>query len=166
VRDETSASPFLRTVVMLTYPSLQVLSCASSCSGDSALSLAPCMRCDVRWAVLQVGRTVLDFDGLCQCDVRAVLSPDCPLAGCRAPVTIVRVLDYGSSAVSNSELSRYTRASIWLNSAVRPGAVGRSTPCCYRTEISLRGATRLSPTISTCPAPTSILWVIWGQHRN
>src|SRR3970282_1647271 len=103
----TSAPPFVNSRDA-GVPVVAGLSCASSCPGDSALSLAPCVRCDVRWAVLQVGRTVLDFDGLCQCDARAVLSPDCPLAGCRAPVTMVRVLGYGSSAVSSSESSRYT----------------------------------------------------------
>ena len=35
--------------------------------GDSAVSLTPCVRCDVRVADLQVGRTVWELVAQCQC---------------------------------------------------------------------------------------------------
>lgn len=43
-----------------------ITSCASSCSGDPAVSLVPCMRCDVRVADLQVAGTLVDLVGSCQ----------------------------------------------------------------------------------------------------
>jgi len=36
-------------------------------SGDSAMCLAPCVQCDVHLTNLQVGRTVFEGGGVCQC---------------------------------------------------------------------------------------------------
>jgi hypothetical protein len=54
---QTSESPFGTIVLPRTHP---------QCFGGSAARLAPCVRCDVCPADLQVKRTVLEFCGLCQ----------------------------------------------------------------------------------------------------
>jgi hypothetical protein len=49
-------------------PPCGCLSCASLASGDSAVSLAPYVRCDVRGAELQVGQTLFERGRVCQCE--------------------------------------------------------------------------------------------------
>ncbi len=63
----SSDSPLNKRAAGDYFPSKAGLdSCASSCSGNSAGSLAPYMRCDVRVADLQSVRTLRGLDGKCQ----------------------------------------------------------------------------------------------------
>ena len=58
--------PFAEQVVLLAMLPGRVrdsILAPASCSGDSAVSLSPCMRCDVRWADLQVGELYVSWSG-------------------------------------------------------------------------------------------------------
>jgi len=50
----------------------------ASLSGDSAFGLTPFVRCDVHLADLQVGRTVLERAGVCQCELWGLLPSELP----------------------------------------------------------------------------------------
>ena len=62
------AIPLLEQVMLLAMLPVSAKSdpCASSCSGGSVVCLVPCMRCDVRGAEVQVGRTVWECVACCQ----------------------------------------------------------------------------------------------------